>query len=241
MKKIGQRWSERYSTTMDKTIYELVYPKTREEWLSIRGLGGSDASVLINKNPWKSKLQLFMEKTGKSKPKDLSDNTYVKKGNKLEPLIRKQVAIYLGSDLKVTNPPKSNWLFRRLDKPYMTASLDGLITNKKTKETYPLEIKTHLIRNAQDKAEWESGHLPDTYYCQCLWYLAVTGAKRIILVANLENYSFDGETRRLNNVDQRYYYMEREPLEQEIEYLEQEATTFWEENVMKGVMPEIII
>ena len=40
---------------------------TREEWLELRrgGIGGSDASVVMRKNPWRSILQLWEDKTGK--------------------------------------------------------------------------------------------------------------------------------------------------------------------------------
>ena len=40
---------------------------TREEWLQLRrnGIGGSDASVIMGKNPYRSILQLWEEKTGK--------------------------------------------------------------------------------------------------------------------------------------------------------------------------------
>ena len=39
---------------------------TREEWVQLRsrGIGGSDASVIMGKNPYRSILQLWEEKTG---------------------------------------------------------------------------------------------------------------------------------------------------------------------------------
>ena len=41
---------------------------TREEWLQLRrnGIGGSDASVIMGKNPYRSILQLWEEKNRKS-------------------------------------------------------------------------------------------------------------------------------------------------------------------------------
>ena len=41
---------------------------TREEWLELRrnGIGGSDASVVMGKNPWRSIQQLWEDKTGKT-------------------------------------------------------------------------------------------------------------------------------------------------------------------------------
>lgn len=41
---------------------------TREEWLELRrnGIGGSDASVVMGKNPWRSIQQLWEDKTSKT-------------------------------------------------------------------------------------------------------------------------------------------------------------------------------
>lgn len=41
-----------------------------EEWVEERkkGLGGSDASVVLGLNRWKSRMALFLEKTGQIEP-----------------------------------------------------------------------------------------------------------------------------------------------------------------------------
>ena len=41
----------------------------REEWLKVRkkGIGSSDAAAAIGLNPYKSQLELWMEKTGRDK------------------------------------------------------------------------------------------------------------------------------------------------------------------------------
>jgi len=36
----------------------------REQWLAGRRLGGSDASVIVHMNPYKSNVDLYMEKVG---------------------------------------------------------------------------------------------------------------------------------------------------------------------------------
>ena len=60
-----------------------------EEWLSYRrrGIGGSDAGVILGLNPYKSPWQLWLEKTGQTEPDDLSTNEYVYWGTKQEPLV----------------------------------------------------------------------------------------------------------------------------------------------------------
>ena len=64
---------------------------TREEWLQLRrnGIGGSDASVIMGKNPYRSILQLWEEKTGKLPVTD-NGNEFTYWGNVMEPIIRKE-------------------------------------------------------------------------------------------------------------------------------------------------------
>ena len=53
--------------------------KSREEWLQERkkGIGGSDAAVVIGKSKWKNNVQLWEEKTGRIETPDISDKPYV--------------------------------------------------------------------------------------------------------------------------------------------------------------------
>ncbi|MBK0348939.1 YqaJ viral recombinase family protein [Aerococcaceae bacterium zg-ZJ1578] len=59
------------------------------EWLTIRskGIGGSDVGTLLGLNPFKSKYQLWLEKTGQLEASDISSNVAVQIGNELENLV----------------------------------------------------------------------------------------------------------------------------------------------------------
>lgn len=52
--------------------------ENEQQWLKGRmnGIGGSDASVTIGRNPYKSNVELYEEKIGKAVPEDISDNSY---------------------------------------------------------------------------------------------------------------------------------------------------------------------
>lgn len=52
---------------------------SREEWLDIRqqGIGSSDAAVAVGLSPYKSALSLWLEKTGRKQPEDLSSKEAV--------------------------------------------------------------------------------------------------------------------------------------------------------------------
>ena len=65
---------------------------TREEWLQLREKRNRwvpSASVIMGKNPYRSILQLWEEKTGKLPVTD-NGNEFTYWGNVMEPIIRKE-------------------------------------------------------------------------------------------------------------------------------------------------------
>lgn len=60
--------------------------QNHEAWLGMRnkGIGGSDAGVIMGDNQWKSKYQLWLEKTGQAEPEDISGKESVYWGTVLE-------------------------------------------------------------------------------------------------------------------------------------------------------------
>lgn len=71
---------------MAKLIMTVAEKADEKKWLEVRreGIGCSDASIIVGLNRWKSPFQLWLEKTGKAEPEDLSDNEYVYWGKVLE-------------------------------------------------------------------------------------------------------------------------------------------------------------
>ena len=50
-----------------------------DEWLAFRntGIGGSDAAAVLGENPWKTNVELWEEKTGKSVAKSANNSEAV--------------------------------------------------------------------------------------------------------------------------------------------------------------------
>lgn len=146
---------------------------SHEEWLAERKfrIGGSDAACLIGRNPWKTNVDLFREKTGRAEPPDLSKNESVRYGAEAEKYLR---------DLFALNHPRygigyeENSLFLNPDAPFAHASLDGWLIEPVTKRMGVLEIKTSTINAKGQLAVWNK-RVPDHYYCQVQWYMMVTG------------------------------------------------------------------
>ena len=147
---------------------------TREEWLQLRrrGIGGSDASVIMGKNPYRSILQLWEEKTGKLPVTD-DGNEYTYWGNVMEPIIRKEFMNRTG--LKVRQ--KHAMIFHK-EYPYLFADVDGIVTDERGEKCI-FEAKTA----SQYKAEqWEDG-VPEEYILQVQHYLEVCGMDKAYIAA----------------------------------------------------------
>ena len=112
---------------------------------------------------------------------------------------------------------------------FLIASLDGILIDKETGEMGVLEIKTTEIINSMQYENWKGDKIPDTYYCQVLHYLNVTGYSFVKLVAELKHEQ-DYQARKT-------YTIQREEVIDEIKYLEQEEIKFWNEYVVKDIRP----
>lgn len=157
---------------MAKLIMTAEQMKDRDAWLDVRshGIGGSDASVIVGLNPWKSLFALWMEKTGQAEPEELGDNERVYWGNVLEETVAKEFTKRTGKKVQ------RRGVLQHDDIPYLLASVDRLVVG----ENAGLECKT---AGASKAKEWEDDNIPDAYYVQCQHYMMVTGAERWYIAA----------------------------------------------------------
>lgn len=138
----------------------------RDEWLAIRskGIGSSDAAAAIGLSSYKCSLSLWLEKTGRHQPEDLSNKEAVVWGTVLEPVLAKMYAERTGRKVR-----RVNAVLQHPDYPFMLANLDREVVTDTG--TGILEIKTAGYYSMQ---LWEDG-VPVAYQCQVLHQLAVTG------------------------------------------------------------------
>jgi putative phage-type endonuclease len=136
---------------------------SRDDWLAWRqkGIGSSDAAAAIGISPYKSPLALWLEKTGRQAPEDLSAKEAVFWGTTLEPLLAEVYAQRTGNKVR-----RVNQILQHPKEPYMLANLDRAIEGGGI-----LEIKTAGLRSER---QWEDG-VPFSYQIQVLHQLAVTG------------------------------------------------------------------
>ena len=201
-------------------MFQIIDNADHEMWLKSRtyGIGGSDASAIVGMNPYKSNIDLFEEKIGRSIPPDISDKPYVKYGTQAELLIRKLFELDY-PEYKVEY--HENRILRCVEYPFLQASLDGELTDSRGRHGI-LEIKTTNILQSMQYEKWKE-RIPDNYYIQVLHYLIVTGYDFAILRAHLRS---DWGNDRRTTV--KHYFIERSEVESDLVMLLREERKFWE-------------
>lgn len=157
----------------------------REEWLQARksGIGGSDIAALIGMSPYKTPLQLWMDKTGRAE--EQFDEDAVERmhwGTVLEDVVARHYA-----DQRGVKVQRINTMMRHPDIQIALANVDRVIVEEGSRARWDagvvkgarnvLECKTAhaLARNSADWGTPGTDEVPQHYWLQCQWYLGITG------------------------------------------------------------------
>lgn len=213
-------------------MLKLLTFQSREEWMKARAgrIGGSDASAVVGLNPYKDNVTLWMEKTGQAAAEDISEKPYVKYGTVAEDHLRELFKLDF-PEYQVLYEPDNMWLNDRF--PWAHASLDGWLVDQDGRNGI-LEIKTTNILQSMQKEKWNQ-RIPDNYYIQLLHYLMVTEFDFAVLKASLKTV-FDG----VPYIQTRHYFIERSDVQEDIEYLAQKESEFYE-FIKNGKQPPLIL
>lgn len=142
----------------------------RDQWLEVRkgGIGSSDAAAAVGLHPYKSQLQLWMEKTGRDgelpvvDPND--DQSPMYWGTLLEPIVAAHYTKRTGHRVR-----RVNAVLQHPEHPWMRANLDREVVG--APDVQILECKTAGIHGSR---LWREG-VPEYVQLQVMHQLAVTG------------------------------------------------------------------
>lgn len=205
-----------------------------EHWHHLRGkgLGGSDAAIVLGISPYKTKYELWEEKTGQRK-NEFKGNEATDKGNRLEPLLFNLFKeLYLQYQVIDTK----DFSLSNKKCPFYRANLDGALVDQDGRKGI-LELKTTTIQNKKMLDEWKDNKIPQNYYCQVLHYLACTGFEFAVLYCLADIPWGDNE----NGSQQTFVrYIERIDVLDDINLLVKKEMEFWNINVMQGIPPKFI-
>lgn len=194
---------------MKKLVSTLNLP--REEWLRYRkkGIGGSDAGAICGLNPYCSTMQVYYDKT----TDDIEDidNEAMRQGREMEDYVAKRFSEKTGKKVR-----RANAMFYDENNPFMLADVDRMVLG----ENAGLECKTASPFMAE---YWSGDKIPLSYQMQCFHYMSVCNADVWYVAVLIYGREF------------KVYKLERD--EEIIANLIQLEKNFWENNVLKGIMP----
>ncbi|RHR27098.1 endonuclease [Clostridium sp. AF19-22AC] len=195
---------------MKKLISTLDLDK--QDWLSYRklGIGGSDAGAVCGFNPYRTAMQVYQDKI--SEETEDIDNEAMRQGREFEDYVARRFMEATGKKVR-----RANAMYYDEERPFMLADVDRIVTG----ENAGLECKTASPYMAD---KWADGKIPMSYQIQCYHYMSVCNAEAWYIAVLIYG-------REL-----KYYRIERD--EQLIAYLRQLEQDFWENHVLKRVMPE---
>ena len=182
----------------------------KETWLKLRkkGIGGSDASNILNLNPYRSSVNVYMEKIDENI--EIKSNMKMILGEKLEEFVAKEFCNQTGK--KVRN---LNGILRNHKYPYAIANLDKVVVS----ENAFLEC---VVNNTYLKKEW-SQEVTKHYQIQCYQYMAVTGASHCYVCA------------LIGNEEIKIYKLDRD--QELIDYIMEKEEEFWKKYILGDDIP----
>ena len=195
---------------MKKLISTLNLDK--ESWLKYRkqGIGGSDAGAVCGLNPYRTAIQVYYDKTS-----DLIedvDNEAMRQGRELEEYVARRFCEASGKKVR-----RANAMFYDEKNPFMIADVDRMIVG----ENAGLECKT---ASPYSEEKWRDDKIPLSYQLQCYHYMSVCNADSWYIAVLIYGRDF------------KYYKIERD--DEVIENLIRIEKEFWNEYVLKQVIPD---
>lgn len=199
-------------------MIEYKHFKDRDSWLKGRnkyqGIGASEAATIVGASRWMTPTELWQIKTGQREPKDLSDNEFVRYGTEAEEHIR-QLFLLKHEEYKLTYRPY-DFVYQK-ERPWLRATLDGELEYENGEKGI-LEVKTHMVKNKSDFAQWKD-RIPDYYLIQIVHQFLATDFEFSYLTAELIFQDFSSQIRT-------YYYLKSD-LRDDMEWLLEEEEKFW--------------
>lgn len=198
----------------------------REEWLSARhGIGASEIGAAIGCG-FKTRNELWKEKTGVKKPKDLSDNERVKFGNDSEDSLRGLFRV-MQPDYELSFDPFT--IYRPVGEyDFLFYTPDGELIERSTGRRGLYESKTAFCISRRDWEKWES-RVPENYLYQISQGAFCGNFEFAVVFALLIDQERDGVLRA--------YHIERDALEGRIEIVKKEGKAFWRDVTSRNVPP----
>lgn len=201
-------------------MLKIIKPKDHAEWLAHRqaGIGSSEVATIVGLNPYETPYQLWRRKKGLDPAKE--ETFLMKAGHYLEDAVSKFWADETGH--RIIKSSAGDWIAYDSEKPWMRVSPDRefyLLTSKRRASKGILECKTTQMHISEDD-------IPKHWFCQLQYQLGVRGLQHGALA--------------WLTMGREFGHKEFAFVPAFFEWLEQEVTHFWQENILGDKEPELI-
>ncbi|TNU61828.1 hypothetical protein FH505_18400 [Bacillus velezensis] len=201
---------------MQAEVFASTADMSRDEWLLERrkGIGGSDASVVLGLNKWRTAFELWLDKTGQV-PVSESASEAAYFGSILEDIVAKEFEVRSGKKVR-----RKKSMLKHPEYDFILANVDRMIVGEKA----ILECKTTSEYNLK---EWENDEIPADYIVQVQHYLGVLGPEykkayfAVLIGGN------------------KFVWKEIERDDELIEMIFTAEVEFWNTSVLGGVAPAL--
>lgn len=185
-------------------------------------LGGSDIGAVLGLSPYRSAMDVWLEKTGQVT--EHADSLPLRFGQFAEAFVANEYAQLTQTQVKEPSSPYIHGQYS-----FLQGHVDRLVYHAEPSNTAAaikiLECKTANPFRQQDWGEIGSDEVPMTYLVQCLWYLMLTNLREADLAVLFGNHDF------------RIYTIQRDATLENL--LLQQAVNFWEQHVLTCTPPPI--
>ena len=189
-----------------------------KEWYQKRrqGITGSDIGAICFLNPYKTPLEVYLDKVSEEEHQDISSEP-IYWGNRLEDVIADEYAIR--QNVKVSVEPN---ILQHKEYDFILGSIDRWVNDGE----YILECKTIGSRLINQLGEVGTDQIPSYWLAQVAWYVAITDTPKADIAVLAAGQDF-----RI------YTYNRDKNLEEKLIKI---ARNFWHNHIEKRVPPKCI-
>ncbi len=190
----------------------------RSQWI-----GGSDAAAVLGVSPYRTPLELWMEKTGQRQEViDAEQQRRFDRGHKLEPFIRDMVIAKLQDEGNQVELLAINQRYTDPEHPFLACEIDFELMLNGEHINCDAKSVTGFARKKWGEVDTED--VPIEYAAQFMHGLMVTGRKTCLVAA----------LRSFDDVD--IYWTRRD--DETVAGMRPKLVSFWLDHVQTGVAPD---
>lgn len=203
---------------MSITIYR---PKSREAWLELRkgGIGSSDVGTILGLNKWQTPYQLWRLKRGLDPAPE--ENFAMRAGHYLEDAVSRFYADETGNE--IIKASAGDWLIVNNERPYLRVSPDRTYWPKGMSRR---ACNKGIVECKTTQMDIDGNSLPQHWFCQLQYQLGVAELERGAIAWLTAGRDFGYRDLAF---DREFY-----------EWIIEEVTRFWMDNIIGGAEPMAI-